>query len=73
MRIAFITIMALSPWSVECYTRLVAIGDYGSDAHGGNQAENEARAAKLVLDLDMERRLDGVLALGDNNYPGNEP
>mmetsp|Transcript_10366 Transcript_10366/g.22265 ORF Transcript_10366/g.22265 Transcript_10366/m.22265 type:complete len:440 (-) Transcript_10366:997-2316(-) len=48
-------------------TRLAVIGDFGSDAIGGGH--NEARAAALVEDLNSAYRLDGILALGDTNYP----
>ena len=58
--------------TASSYTRLVATGDYGSDAYGGHQAENEAKAAKIVMDLHREHALDGILALGDNNYPCKE-
>lgn len=54
----------------EAYTRLVSIGDFGSDSVGGSQREGAAAACCRALDNDT--RLDGILALGDMNYPNGE-
>lgn len=55
--------------TVAGYTRLAAVGDFGSDAHGGLVALNEATGAAIVQSLHEQGQLSGVLALGDTNYP----
>ena len=55
--------------TVTAYTRLTAVGDFGSDAHGGLVALNEATGAAIVQSLHEQGQLSGVLALGDTNYP----
>jgi tartrate-resistant acid phosphatase type 5 len=49
------------------YTRIVAVGDFGASAYGG--AKRQAAAQQLIHDLDREMRLDGIIAMGDINYP----
>lgn len=49
-------------------TRLVAVGDIGSEAIGlGWRAEG---ASQLVMELHAASPLDGILIPGDCNYPG---
>ena len=54
---------------VTAHTRLAAVGDFGSEAHGGLVALNEATGAAIVQSLHQQWQLNGVLALGDTNYP----
>lgn len=49
------------------YTRIVAVGDFGAAAYGG--LKRQLAAQQLIHDLDRELRLDGVIAMGDINYP----
>ena len=52
------------------YTRIVAIGDFGATSYGGHKRQEAAQ--NLINDLDRELRLDGVIAMGDINYPAGQ-
>lgn len=48
----------------QATARLAIIGDFGTNSN------NEAAVASMVRRWDTESRLDAVLTVGDNNYPG---
>ncbi len=68
-----LAMLTLSGFALQTssYTRLAAIGDFGADANGELYAKGEALAASIVVNFDKRLRLDGILALGDVNYPGS--
>jgi hypothetical protein len=65
-------ILSVPPWTctVQANTRFCAVGDFGADVLGDLGLSQESTAAAIVRRLDGQDRLDGILALGDTNYPG---
>ncbi|GAX78909.1 hypothetical protein CEUSTIGMA_g6348.t1 [Chlamydomonas eustigma] len=69
----FVVVVLLSVQHFTCTVhskaRFCALGDFGADALGGLGLSQEGTTAAIVKALDKQDRLDGILALGDTNYP----